>query len=77
MGRAYPKTIRKRKELMLVQDDCEILGAFDTALDVPNEDATQLFLFSAKCECFFTSGNCQKYEAEPQFRTSWTRWSRQ
>ena len=53
MGGSYPKTIRECKELMLVQDDCEILGAFDTALDVPNEDATQPFLFSAKCGVFF------------------------
>ena len=36
---------RKCKQLMLVQDDYEILSTFDTALDVPNEDATQPFLF--------------------------------
>ena len=76
MAGGYPKTIRKRKELMLVQDDCEILSAFDMALDVPNEDATQPFLIQQNVGCFFTSGNCQKYEAEPQFRTSWTTWSR-
>ena len=31
-----------------MQDDCEILSTFDTALDVPNEDATQAFLFLSK-----------------------------
>ena len=35
-----------------MQDDCEILSTFDTALDVPNKDATQPFLFQQNVGCF-------------------------
>ena len=49
----------------MVQDDCEILGTFDMALDVPNEDATQPFIIQQNVGCFLPQETATNMRLSP------------